>query len=87
MTRSKFGPDTAMYAFTSTLQLEPFYGCGTQLLLESLLLTAARPETPDGPQTAIGRVDSMSQDRLESPFAPQDLSRSAGSWKLSNGEE
>jgi hypothetical protein len=50
--RSKLIPDTAMYAFTSTIQLEAFYGCGTQLLLESLLLTAARPEPPDGPQTA-----------------------------------
>ena len=90
MYRSKLIPDIAMYAVTilnSQTQLEAFYGCGTQLLLESMLLTAARPETPDGPQTAIGRVDSMSQDRLESPFAPQDLSRSAGSWKLSNGEE
>ena len=76
-----------MYAFTSTIQLEAFYGCGTQLLLKSLLLTAARPEPPDGPLTAIGRGDSMPQDGFESPFAPQDLSRSAGSWELSNGEE
>ena len=60
-----------MYAFTSTIQLEAFYGCGTQLLLESLLLTAARPEPLDGPLTAIGRVDSMPQDAFESPFAPR----------------
>ena len=79
MSRSKFGPDTAMYAFTSTVQLEAFYGCGTQLHLESLLLTAARPEPPDGPQTTVGPVKSMPQDAFESPFAPQDLSRSAGS--------
>ena len=67
--------------------LKAFYSCGTQLLLESLLLTAARPEPPDGPLTAIGAAASMPQDGFESPFAPQDLSRSAGSWKLSNGEE
>jgi hypothetical protein len=87
MIRFEFGPDTAMYAFTSTVQLEAFYGCGTQLLLESLLRTAARPEPPDGPLTAIGAAASMPQDGFESPFAPQDLSRSAGSWELSNGEE
>ena len=55
----EFGPDTAMYAFTSMVQLEAFYGCGTQLLLESLLRTAARPEPLDGPLTAIGAVASM----------------------------
>ena len=77
--RLKLGPDTAMYAFTSTVQLEAFYGCGTQLHLESLLLTAARPEPPDGPQTTVGPAKSMPQDAFESPFAPQDLSRSAGS--------
>ena len=76
-----------MYAFTSTIQLEAFYGCGTQLLLESLLLTGAGPEPPDGPQTAIGPGDSMPQDAFESAFAPQDLSKAAGSWELSNGEE
>ena len=76
-----------MYAFTSTIQLGAFYGCGTQLLLKSLLLTAARPEPPDGPLTAIGAMASMPQDAFESVFAPQDLSRSAGSWELSNGEE
>ena len=69
--RSKLIPYTAMYAVTSTIQLEAFYGCGTQLLLESLLLTAARLEPPDGPLTAIGRVDSMLQDAFESSFAPQ----------------
>ena len=73
-----------MYAFTSTIQLEAFYGCGTQLLLESLLLTAARPEPPDGPLTAMGRGDSMPQDAFESACAPQDLSRSAGSWRHGN---
>ena len=59
MTRLKLGPDTAMYAFTSTVQLEAFYSCGTQQLLESLLRTAARPEPPNGPLTAIGAVTSM----------------------------
>ena len=78
MIRSKLIPDTAMYAFTSTV-LEAFYGCGTQLFLESLLLTAARPEPPNGPQTTVGPAKSMPQDAFESPFAPQDLSRSAGS--------
>ena len=87
MSWSKLIPDTAMYTFTSTIQLEAFYDCGTQLLLESLLLTAARSELPDGPHTAIGREDSMPQDAFESPFAREDLSRSAGSWELSNGEE
>ena len=79
MTRSKLRPDTAMYAFTSTVQLEAFYGCGIQLHLESLLLTAVRPEPPDGPQTTVGPEKSMPQDAFESPFAPQDLSKSAGS--------
>ena len=60
-----------MYAFTSTIQLEAFYGCGTQLLLESLLLTGARPEPPNGPQTAIGPAESMPQDAFESAFAPK----------------
>ena len=87
MSRFELIPDTAMYAFTSTIQLEAFYGCGTQLLLESLLLTAACPEPLDGPQTTVGPAKSMPQDAFESPFAPQDLSRSAGSWELSNGEE
>ena len=59
MSRFELIPDTAMYAFTSTIQLEAFYGCGTQLLLESLLRTAARPEPPDGPLTAIGAAASM----------------------------
>ena len=71
LSRSKLIPDTDMYAFTSTIQLETFYGCGTQLLLESLLLTAARPEPSNGPQTTIRRRDSMPQDGFESPFAPQ----------------
>ena len=87
MIQLESGPDTAMYTFTSTVQLEAFYGCGTQLLLESLLRTAARSEPPDGPLTAIGAAAPMPQDGFESPFAPQDLSRSAGSWELSNGEE
>lgn len=76
-----------MYAFTSTIQFETFYGCGTQLLLESLLLNDVCPEPPDGPLTAIGRGDSMPEPAFESPFAPQDLSILTGSWELSNGEE
>ena len=64
-----------------------FYSCGTQQLLESLLRTAVRREPPDGPLTTIGPVKSMPQNAFESPFELQDLSRSAGSWELSNGEE
>ena len=75
-----------MYTFTSTVQLEAFYSCGTKLLLESLLRTAARPKPPDGPLTAIGAGMSMPLHAFESPFALKDLSRSSGSWELSDGE-
>ena len=66
MIGSKLGPAIAMYTFASTIQLEAFYSCGTQQLLESLLRTAARPEPPDGPLTTFGPGMSMPQDVFES---------------------
>ena len=87
MTRSK--SILARYAFTSTIELDVFYDCDTHMHLESLLLTAARLEPLDGSHTTIGGAESMPHDAFESRrVAPEeDLSRLAGSWELSNGEE
>ena len=86
---SKLRPDTPVDIFTSTIQLEAFYSCRTQQLLESLVRTGARDEPPYGALTTIGAGMSLIQDAFESAFEPQDLSRSAGLhvWELGNGEE
>ena len=76
-----------MYTFTSTILLEAFLQLWyTATSRVTALHHTARPKPPDGPLTAIGAGMSMPLHAFESPFALKDLSRSSGSWELSDGE-